>query len=64
MLEKVKICGGKEGSFFRPADKETKEEHMKFELVSSPEEWHKQSSRNVRIPSKFAYATEYESTSE
>ena len=59
----IKTRGGKQGSFFRPADKETKE-RIQFELVSTPKEEHKRSLRNIKVPSKFAFAAEYESSSE
>lgn len=32
-----KTYGGKQESFFRTADKETKEQHIQFELVNTPE---------------------------
>ena len=32
-----KTYGGKQGPFFRTADKETKEQHIQFELVNNPE---------------------------
>ena len=32
-----KTYGGKQGPFFRNADKETKEQHIQFELVNNPE---------------------------
>ena len=55
---------GKQGSFFRPAEKESKEEHTRYKSVNTPEEGHKRSSRNVKAPSRFSYAAEYESSSE
>lgn len=33
----IKIYGGKQGPFFRPEEKETKVECMKYELVNTPE---------------------------
>ena len=59
----IKTCGGKQGSFFRIADKETKEQHIQFELVNTAEEGHNKSSRNAKVPSKFEYAPEYKSSS-
>ena len=50
--------------FFRPAEKESKEEHTRYKSVNTPEEGHKHSSRNVKAPSRFSYAAEYESSSE
>ena len=34
----IKTRGGKHGSFFRPADQETKEQHKQFELDNTPNE--------------------------
>ena len=60
----IKTRGGKQGSFFRPAEKESKEEHTRYKSVNTPEEGHKRSSRNVKAPSRFSYAAKYESSSE
>ena len=42
----IKTSGGKQGSFFRPAEKESKEEHSRYKSVNTPEEGHKRSSKN------------------
>ena len=59
----IKTHGGKQGSFFRLAEKESKE-LTRYKSVNTPEEGHRRSSRNVKAPSRFSYAAEYESSSE
>ena len=44
--------------------KQEGQELAKNELVNTTEEGHKWSSRNVKVPSRFAYAAEYKSSAE
>ena len=48
----IKTRWGKQGSSFRPADKEIKEYRIQFELFIFPEDGHKRpsSNRNVKVP--------------
>ena len=48
----IKTRGSKQGSFYRLAYKEIKEQRIQFELFNTPEDGHKRpsSSRNVKAP--------------